>query len=114
MMKQLYSPIDNWALHHQLMFFILIFNFVDFFTTKILIEHNGFGIETNLILYNAMVFFNSVWIILFMKLTSIGIAWLILYRFYKPNEHYVAKITLYVVLVVYIIISGFNIMVLMI
>ena len=55
--------------------FLLLFllNIVDFVTTKILVDIQGFIVEANPILYNLMVNFDTVWVILYIKLLILGL-----------------------------------------
>lgn len=59
----------------QLMILITGLNLIDFQTTKILVDQYGFEAEVNPLMYNAMVYFDSVWGILVIKLIVLSVLW---------------------------------------
>lgn len=62
---------------------ILIFSILDFAATQFLIQHYGMIVEINPILLNLMKHTDTVWIILYNKLTFIIILGLVLFFIHK-------------------------------
>lgn len=107
-MISVYQEFAQIEWHNKMMFLILLFNIVDFLTTKILVAYGGYEMEANYFLYELMVYFDSVWVILIVKFILIGLAWFVVYRYYDSKVHKVPTISLYTALLVGISISIYN------
>ena len=75
---------NNLHINTQLMILITGLNIIDFQTTKILVDWYGFETEVNPLMYNAMVYFDSVWGLLVVKVIALSVLWAI----YDQVEHY--------------------------
>jgi len=80
---------NSWATEHQLLFAVMLFNLVDFFTTRIIIlrSDNDLGMEANPLLLRMMEKFDSLWMILIIKVALIITAWAFVYKFYEHEKH---------------------------
>ena len=59
-----------------MIFYILVFlNFMDFYTTSILIDSYGYSIEANPINYWLITTFDTVWAIFIFKSSALGLLW---------------------------------------
>lgn len=75
----------------QLLILVALLNILDFQTTKIIIDQLGFGAELNPILRFMMEYFDSVYVILALKVVALTIPALAMYYFrghpkYNPNK----------------------------
>ncbi len=107
-MSSLYDYFHNLAWQYKMLLLILLWNIVDFLTTKIMVDKLGYEVEYNPMLYFAMVFFNSVWVILIVKIIIIGMAWGLVYKFYEHEKHRYVKAALWIALLGGISISIYN------
>ena len=59
-----------------MIFYVLVFlNFMDFYTTSILIDSYGYSIEANLINYWLITTFDTVWVIFIFKAIALSLLW---------------------------------------
>lgn len=76
--------LNNLHINTQLMIIVTLLNYIDWQTTKFLVDVHGFEVEANPIMYNAMVMADSVYGILWVKIVVLGFFWWV----YDRVEHH--------------------------
>lgn len=84
MLKTLRAEFNLLSLNTQLMIILTLLNIVDFQTTAFLVGRYGFEVEANPIMYNAMVLFDSVYGLLYIKVVVLAVLWWV----YNQVDHH--------------------------
>lgn len=80
------TQISEWHLSTRLMLLVVLFNLTDFLTTKVLVDRDGYQVESNPLLLSAMVWFDSVWAIFWIKTAIIALVWVAIRWYICRND----------------------------
>ncbi len=100
--------LREWDPAYQFLLVVTLFNIVDFLTTTTIISEKGMLAEYNQLLLYMMQAMDSVWAIFLFKCFVLINAAILMWIFYKPEQHRRVTPVLKFVLIPYVIVSIWN------
>lgn len=88
MVEKIKTTVSGWHTSIQLLIVLVVFNYVDFITTKKLVEHHGFVAELNPLLRFLMEQTGSIWAIFWSKFVFFLLLMAMMWQHKQNNDNY--------------------------